>query len=158
MEVTEQLAGRLKGLSITELREPADVVVDFFHTMADAGRLRWLPWEELISKESETLHLRKDVHVVVDAHGVCKPPAMKAMDADLSSDLLIVLALERRGVALDISHVCPFEAHQCWVEELMDKRLSTPQPGFSQVRWHSCEKPIVLSFTSSPRSVPQRAS
>eukprot|EP00971_Amphidinium_carterae_P273302 5424002-Amphidinium_carterae.2 len=74
--------------------------------------------------------MRKEVHLVVDAQGVWKPRTSPSFTADVSTDLMIVFALERRGVALDISHIMPFEIHQMWVEELVDKRLQTAPPGF----------------------------
>eukprot|EP00971_Amphidinium_carterae_P005285 105705-Amphidinium_carterae.1 len=77
-----ELKGRLKGLSITKHREPAHTVVDAYNSMLDSGTLRWLPWEEIISREAEALHMRKEVHLVVDAQGVWKPRTSPSFTAD----------------------------------------------------------------------------
>eukprot|EP00971_Amphidinium_carterae_P337903 6474978-Amphidinium_carterae.1 len=48
--------------------------------------------------------------------------------ADVSSDLLVYLALRRRGLALDQANVVDYETHEKWVDEMFSHRLREMEP------------------------------
>ena len=55
------------------------------------------------------------------------------LDADISSDMFLRLALMRRGLALDQANILDYLVHDLWVERIFDVRTSDQPDGYSQV-------------------------
>eukprot|EP00971_Amphidinium_carterae_P092038 1822384-Amphidinium_carterae.1 len=124
---------RLSGLSIRGNWEPSDSLVDLCVAMHDENRAKWLPWSKLTKQQQEITADRSDPTLVVEQGMLRQKPGLKDVEADLSTDLLIYLALQRRGLALDQAGLCGYQAHSKWVEELFEHRLRGPPAGFSRV-------------------------
>eukprot|EP00971_Amphidinium_carterae_P035382 696599-Amphidinium_carterae.1 len=71
--------------------------------MHDQNRAKWLPWAKYTKQQQEIMADKGDPMVVLDqTSGALKPKhGLALMEADLSSDLLVDLALVRRSLALD---------------------------------------------------------
>eukprot|EP00971_Amphidinium_carterae_P309005 6139894-Amphidinium_carterae.1 len=76
----------------------------------ESGRLKWLLWERLTSKQAESVQTRVESHLVVDAMGAFRPKPQQGPDANLTSAAHIMCALKRRGVALDIAELIVFRS------------------------------------------------
>ena len=55
--------------------------------------------------------------------------------ADLSDGLRWDLAMKRRGLAMDLAGLLPYESHQKWHDLIRKTFMSTPRPGFMKPDW-----------------------
>ena len=53
--------------------------------------------------------------------------------ADVSTDLLLNLALRRRALACDIAGLCSYDAMHVWHETMLAEYLRTPPPTYNKV-------------------------
>lgn len=65
--------------------------------------------------------------MVIDTSGNVK------LEADISTDLMIRMALMRRGLAMDQCGLLDYHKHDLWVERIFDVRTDAPLDGFSHV-------------------------
>ena len=119
----ERQQKRLKGIAIQGFREPSDRLVDKAVSLYEDNRLAYIPLTACTTKDAEVKNqtAREDKHLVIDAVGNVKLRNQpEKLEADVSSDLLIQYALERRGLALDQANVLAYELHDQWIAKLMD--------------------------------------
>ena len=57
----------------------------------------------------------------------------KQLEADASSEVLVMQALQRRALALDQANVVDFLVLDAWHQKMLRARLAVPPPGFMQV-------------------------
>ncbi|CAE7527878.1 unnamed protein product, partial [Symbiodinium microadriaticum] len=55
------------------------------------------------------------------------------IEADISSDLLLQYALERRGLALEQANIVAYDLHDMWVSKLFEARYREPPVNYSRV-------------------------
>ena len=115
---------RLVGLSIKDRTEPSDSLVDACVHMYESNRLSFLEWEKLTSKEHEAHSQgKRDSVLSLDSNGKLKLEKPEGPRADTTSDLQVQMALNRRGVALEMANILSFTTHSAWVDRLMAARL-----------------------------------
>eukprot|EP00971_Amphidinium_carterae_P064062 1268115-Amphidinium_carterae.1 len=121
----EAQRARLKGMHVSANHERSDALVDVFGEMYEANRIRWVSWEKYGRLVDEVAGVKTDRTFEIDlVTGTLKLKEANAeLDIDLSTDILICFALQRRGVALDMSCVLPRQLHCAWLYELFDQRL-----------------------------------
>ena len=127
---------RLPGLRIVGKLEPSDRLVDRFAHMYDENRLVYVELSKCTSKEQEVLNIsqKEDRHMVVDSSGGVKVKDKETkLEADVSTDLMIRMALMRRGLAMDQCNLLTYTKHDLWVEKVFDIRTDPPIDGFSTV-------------------------
>ena len=135
----ERQQKRLKGMAIQGFREPSDRLVDKAVSLYEENRLTYIPLTSCTSKDAEVKSqaTKEDKHLVIDAVGNVKLRNQpEKLEADVSSDLLIQYALERRGLALDQANVLDYELHDRWIAKLMDARYRDPPPSYARVSHH----------------------
>ena len=59
--------------------------------------------------------------------------ANSKLEADISTDLMVRMALMRRGLALDQCNVLEYSLHDQWVEKVFDVRTETPTDGYAHI-------------------------
>eukprot|EP00971_Amphidinium_carterae_P348725 6490643-Amphidinium_carterae.2 len=126
---------RLNGIRIAGQHDPSDAMVDLFCAMFDANRVSWVPWEKLTRRSQEVTSDRSDpTSFVLDVStgSVRSKPTHAEIESDLSSDLLIYFALQRRGLALEQARLLPYEVHSLWIDELFEARLRPQTAGFTK--------------------------
>ncbi|OLQ06982.1 hypothetical protein AK812_SmicGene9645 [Symbiodinium microadriaticum] len=97
----ELVSKRLVGLSIRNRLEPADSLVDAFVSQYEQDKLQFVPWEKLVSKEQEaSTGAKREPFFSLDSTGKLRSETKVEVRADTSTELLLQLALQRRGVAL----------------------------------------------------------
>eukprot|EP00971_Amphidinium_carterae_P328716 6460728-Amphidinium_carterae.1 len=101
-----RLRQRLPGLDLQGLFEPAHHLIDLAVTMADEGSLRYLSWQECISREDELAGLKKAREWKPDSATGNLREVYKVIEAktDVSMDYRVMQALSRRAAALDLAN------------------------------------------------------
>ena len=129
-------AVRLRGES-----EPSDHLLDMVVQMVDDGRLRYVAWEECTKYDAETVGIKKDRTWKPDASGsIREVREAKLHPADISSDHLLRGALRRRSAAFEMGGLCSFEAHEDYVETLLEEYHRPPPPGFARLTLTQLER------------------
>ena len=104
--------------------------------MYEENRISYIELSRCTSKEQEVLNSssKDDKHVSIDSAGTVKVRDKDSkLEADVSSDLMVRMALMRRGLALDQCNVIEYSLHDRWVEKVFDVRTETPIAGYSQI-------------------------
>ena len=145
------ISKRLPGLSIRNRLEPSDALVDALVSQYEQGRIQFLQWDRLTSKEQELCTSAKRESIfTIDSTGKLKTEAKADVRADTSTELLLQHALQRRGIALEMSNLLNYDTHYLWVERLLSARLdplpSTHSlPTFDQLRMADAKLWQILS-------------
>lgn len=127
---------KLKGIRIEGKLEPSDRLVDLAVSLYEENRLQHIELSRCTSKEQEVLNSsqRDDKHVAIDASGAVRIRDKESkMEADLSSDMFVRLALMRRGLALDQANLLDYLEHDRWVEKIFDCRVAGQPDGYAKI-------------------------
>ena len=93
-------------------------------SLYESNKLTFIEWDKLTSKEHEaSTTAKRETVLSIDASGKLKTEKPDPGRADTSSELLLQLALTRRGIAFEMSNLLSFTLHSRWVERLMSARL-----------------------------------
>eukprot|EP00439_Symbiodinium_sp_Y106_P068674 s2442_g11.t1 len=127
---------RLSGLNIHGPMLPGHAVIDKCVQMYEDNVLHYLSPQQCPCRDDEVKFKkdRDDKMLSVDGAGHVSLRSQPAkVDADVSSDLLLKLALTRRGLALDQAGVITFSEHERWVETLFVARFRDPPDNYARV-------------------------
>lgn len=125
-----QIRTRLPGILIHGHTEPADAVIDKFTAMQEEGVLRYVKWEDLISRDQAMVGVKTDSDWRSDRNGYMKEHKVdKYEPADLGTDLKLRCALQRRGVAMEMARLCSYEVHEKYVSWLLAELMRSPPEG-----------------------------
>ena len=127
---------KLKGIRTEGKLEPSDRLVDLAVSLYEENRLQHVELSRCTSKEQEVLNSsqREDKHVAIDASGAVRIRDKEhKMEADLSSDMFVRLALMRRGLAFDQANLLDYLEHDRWVEKIFDCRVASQPDGYSKI-------------------------
>ena len=115
---------KLPGLDIRNRTEPSDSLLDTCVSLYESNKLTFIEWDKLTSKEHEaSTTAKRETVLSIDASGKLKTEKPDPGRADTSSELLLQLALTRRGIAFEMSNLLSFTLRSKWVERLMSARL-----------------------------------
>ena len=127
------VTAKLKGFAIRGRTEPSDALIDASVGLYESNRLCFIEWDKLTSKEAELAHNHKRESFLSLDKGKLKSTEPDPVKCDTSSEMAILNALQRRGVAFEMANLLEFERHSMWVDHLMNARLETPPPSYCQV-------------------------
>ena len=122
---------RLAGVSIKGATEPGDSLVDAFCGMYDDNRLRFLEWEEYVSKDQEMQSEGKKITSFALDQGSGKLKIENKGPDDTSSDIMVLQALTTRSLAMDQANLVSYVKIQAWVDKLLKCRAEDAPPGYS---------------------------
>eukprot|EP00971_Amphidinium_carterae_P352541 6492644-Amphidinium_carterae.2 len=130
----ERLKDRMRGLELDGEFEPSYKLVDAAANMVELNRLRYLPWNECLSREQELLGVKTSREWRADSQGILRE-VQKSQEqaADVSTDYNIYLALHRRGVALDLGNVMRYEEHAVLAKWIMKELHRSAPEGYAKV-------------------------
>ncbi|CAE7240945.1 unnamed protein product [Symbiodinium sp. CCMP2592] len=118
---------RLSGLTIHGPTLPGHAVIERSDVRGERASL-------LAASVVKFKKDRDDKMLSVDGAGhVSLRTQVAKVDADVSSDLLLKLALTRRGLALDQAGIVTFSEHERWVEALFTARFRDPPDNYARV-------------------------
>ncbi|CAE7721851.1 SLC24A2 [Symbiodinium sp. CCMP2592] len=137
----EVVSKRLVGLSIKNRLEPADSLVDSFVSQYEQDKLQFVPWEKLVSKEQEaSTGAKREPFFSLDSTGKLRSETKVEVRADTSTELLLQLALQRRGIAMEMANILDYHHHHMWVERLLAARLDAPPSTHMQPTLDQCQQ------------------
>ena len=145
---SRELQETLKGLRLEGELEPSHALVDFCVAMYEDNRLRYVEWQFCTKRDQEVVGEKKDKEWRPDAQGVIreKVSTRKAV-ADVGSDLRLKLALQRRGLALDMALLLRFSVHEQLIEVMLRAYLEDAPNGFSNLGLDQLRRADQLAFT-----------
>lgn len=127
----QRLQRSLPDILISGPYEPAHALVDVFADFVETGTVKYVPWNECLSRDQEVnlVKTTKSKEFKRDpATGFIKVDEKADLpEADLGSDLKLVQALARRGIAMDIAGVMSFRIHDELVR-LLIREFQRPAP------------------------------
>ena len=111
---------------ITGELESSHDLINRCSAMHDDNQLKYLHWHQCTKRSSELKGEKEEKWFKEDAQGFMKAQhvGVQAGPADLSTDLLLRFALQRRGLAFDTARVMSFEVHEQLVNRLIYEMLS----------------------------------
>ena len=127
---------KLAGLRIVGKLEPSDRLIDRIANLYEENRISYIELTKCTSKEQEVLNssIKDDKRVSIDSAGTVKVRDKDSkLEADISTDLMVRMALMRRGLALDQCNVLEYSLRDQWVEKVFDVRTETPTDGYSHI-------------------------
>ena len=131
----EAQAKRLVGISVQGPAEPSEQLVDFCVAMYEKNQLSYVPWSKCVSREQETqAETRKDVKLSFDS-GTSRlklEPATRETQADTSTEVLLMQALQRRALAMEQANIVDFLLMDAWHQRLLKCRLEDAPPGYNK--------------------------
>ena len=137
----EVVSKRLVGLSIRNRLEPADSLVDSFVSQYEQDKLQFVPWEKLVSKEQEaSTGAKREPFFSLDSSGKLRSETKVEVRADTSTELLLQLALQRRGIAMEMANILDYHVHYHWVERLLSARLDSHPATHLQPTLDQCQQ------------------
>jgi len=139
------LRQRLGGMDITGSGEPSGRLVDMILQMFEQGTIKYVPWASCTSREQEVLHQKKTSvptsSVLSDHAGFVKIRAPQdEMSAEVHSDHMLHLLLQRRALAFELAGVARFEAFNAVHTRMFKEMMKTPLPGYQRVSMDQVER------------------
>ena len=129
-----KLAEQLTGFKLEGTSDPSFRLIDRCAAVLARGEVKYLQWEKCTPRSSELQDIAEDKQLKPDKDGFIQ---LQARDVDLccdiSSDMLLGLALRRRALACEIAGLITYDAMNTWHERLFAEYLRDPLPGFSRV-------------------------
>ena len=116
------LEKKLQPLKIENVLEPSHSLVNSLAQCADDGRLRYIEWSRCTSRSAELNNVKEQDSLKIwkaDAAGNIKQSeAESSLRCDISTELEVMIAMKRRGIAYEIANLMSFEKHELIVNLL----------------------------------------
>lgn len=125
------LRAKYLGHDISGVLEPSHALVDLVANMLETGQLRYVPWSSCTTRDAEVTGIKKldkDLSAIVTDSTtgfLRRSEKQEEYIADVSSDLMLVQALQRRAFAFELAGVCDFSVLNSLTNRLL-KELTRP--------------------------------
>lgn len=125
---------RLTGLDLSGEMEPSHSLIDLVFQMSEDNQLRYVRWEQCTKRDQELMGLKTDPTWKPDSAGVIREvKVMEEVKADISSDLMLKYALQRRSLAFDQARLIDYDKFERWSQILLEAYTAPPSSGFRKV-------------------------
>ena len=152
---------RLTGLVLSPETLPSHTLVDTCVNMVDTQVLVWIKPEECTSRAQEIQSVKKDARLTLDNDGSLKMSAKTpAAVCQVSSELDLRNAFQRRSLALEQARVCSFRVIEKWVQHLFLAHGRSQPAGFANVtlsQMIECDKQLLLRHRTSWWAISQQS-
>ena len=126
---------RLSGMKLVGPLEPSNQLIDQVFSLVEENQLRYIPIASLTSREQELMGEKEDsdlkeyaVRMKAGSLAVTEKPLDNK--ADLTSDLKIRFALQRRALAFDQAALITFSVQDEWISTLFHRMSEQPPSGY----------------------------
>lgn len=126
-----RLKARLPGLVIGGQTEPSHRLVDTLVQQHENGQLKYVPWSACTSKLQEVQGEKVDQ---------VSRGSRDDSSADVTSDLLLMQALNRRSLAYEIAGMCTYDSMEVLTAKLMREYMRPALPQYSRVSLAQMER------------------
>lgn len=131
------LEKKLLPLKIESVLEPSHALVNSVAQCSEDGRLRYIEWSRCTSRSAELNNVKEQQNLKVwkaDASGTIKQTEGESgIKCDVSSELDVLNALKRRGIAYELANLMSFEKHELVVNLLFAELQRDPIEGFKKL-------------------------
>ena len=127
---------RITGISHKHEQQAAHALIDACFQMVESGSLVYLPPSKCGSRDQEIQQdaKAKQKQLVTIEQGALKAIASPTlMTVDIGTELKLMYALQRRGLAFDVVSLMSWETHSEWVNKLFRALMSDATPNFSPI-------------------------
>ena len=124
------LKGRLTGLTLANELEPSHELIDKVSDMHHANQLKYIQWKHYTKRQAELKGEKVVKYWQEDANGMMKAHQVGqgAGVANLTTDLLLKCALQRRGLGYEVGGIMTYEPHDTLVNRLIAEFQSDVPP------------------------------
>ena len=126
------LKARLPGVLVEKQLEPSHSLLNLVAQMWEAKQLTYIPIEKLTSREHEVLYSKASKQLSLDPDKLLVKEENKVPDQTATSELQVLEALKRRGIAFDCCDCMSWNAHERYLQCLFGHLRSEPPEGFSR--------------------------
>ena len=126
---------QLKGLDISGPLEPAHMLYDLCAAMIERNEIAYINPNKCLSRQQELMGSKPKREIQLDATKtslVVKEQSQGA-EINISSDLALYQALQRRTLALDLAGLVSYNVMRKWIDRLFALYSQSPAPGFQKV-------------------------
>ena len=131
-----QQQGRITGLSHCNEQQASHALIDLCFQMIESGSLSYLAPSKCTSREIEIAAegKAKQKQVITLEQGALKTSASPDLPpADVGTELKLMFALQRRGLAFDLVGLLSWSVHVEWTNKLYRALMSEVATGFNSV-------------------------
>lgn len=130
----DALQTKLSGIEISDQYEPSNHLVDMLVTMYEDGVLRYISLEDCATREAEMAGAKKTKEWKPNSSGhLAEVIREEGAKAAITTDLRMMQAFMRRGIAMEIANLLDFTLHEVLVRTLLKEYQREPLPGFMRV-------------------------
>ena len=130
---------RLTGIDVDGDSEPSHALINKMATILTHGVIKCPPWEALTSRNQEIDNVDEAPGMKIietpDGSAAFVPLPHAEGSADLSGEMRWDIAMQRRGVAMEVSGLMVYEAHSQWHATMKKAFLSDPPPNYRRPTW-----------------------
>jgi hypothetical protein len=127
-------AARLTGLDLTGEMEPSHTLVDAIFQMMEDNQLKYVRWEQCTKRDQELMGLKVDPTWKPDSNGVIRETRVREeLKADVSTDLKLRFALQRRSLAFDQARLVDYDRFEKWTQILLEAYTASPPECYKKV-------------------------
>ncbi|CAL1131323.1 unnamed protein product [Cladocopium goreaui] len=130
----EALEKKLCPLKIESVLEPSHSLINSLAQCVDDGRLRFIEWSKCTSRTMELNNIKETSSLKVwkaDSAGVIKQSEPESLlRCETGTDLEVLNALKRQGIAFELAKLMSFEKHEAIVNLLFSELQREPLEGF----------------------------
>ena len=127
---------RITGISHKHEQQAAHALIDACFQMVESGSLTYIAPSKCGSRDQEIQQdaKSKQKQLVTIEQGALKTIASPTLPTvDIGTELKLMYALQRRGLAFDVVSLMSWETHSEWVNKLFRALMSDAIPNFSPI-------------------------
>ena len=145
--------GRLKGLTLRGELEPSNALIGIVTQQVEDNQLKYVRWEQCTKRDQELMGIKSDPVWKPDSSGVIKEVKMPSdLKADLTSDLMLRWALQRRSLAYDQTRIIDYNLMEEWSQILLDAYVQVAPEGYAKVTIEQIHKADMELFKNMMRA------
>lgn len=113
-----QLKARLPGVILEHQLEPSHGLLNLVAQIWETRQLQYIPVEKLTSREHEVLFSKTSKQLHVDSDKLLVKEGAKTPDQAATTELQVLEALKRRGVAFAFVDMMSWDSHERYLQTL----------------------------------------
>lgn len=126
------LRARLPGVLIEKQIEPSHALLNLVAQIWESRQLVYIEVDKLTSREHEVLYSKTTKQLSVDPDKLVVKEESKVPDQTATTELQVLEALKRRGVAFAACDCMSWNAHERYLQALFGHLRTEPPEGFSK--------------------------
>lgn len=126
---------QLRGLDISGPLEPAHALYDLCAQMVERNEVAYISPSKCLSRQQELVGAKPEKELQLDASktGLVIKEQPITQEINISSDLALYQAMQRRALAMDLTNIATYEVMKRWTDRMFAVFSQPPAPGFQKV-------------------------